>query len=50
MDLTEWAQGRGFELRMGNTRLTIDSVDPFAGAFTNVAQPNYSVSFELTVP
>jgi hypothetical protein len=25
-DLTEWAQGRGFEVRMGTTRLTIESV------------------------
>jgi hypothetical protein len=24
--------------------------DPFVGAFTNMAQPNYSVSFELPVP
>ena len=95
-DLTEWAQGRGFEVRMGTTRLTIESVtlvdadtvkitcttdvpagatlgyaassdaaaiplvsprfgnlkdsDPFVGAFTNQAQPNYSVSFEVPVP
>jgi hypothetical protein len=26
-DLTEWAQGRGFEVRTGNTRLTIASVE-----------------------
>ena len=26
-DLTEWAQGRGFEVRMGATRLTIESVE-----------------------
>ncbi len=26
-DLTEWAQGRGFELRMGGTRLLIESVE-----------------------
>jgi hypothetical protein len=95
-DLTEWAQGRGFEVRVGNTLLAIESValldgdtvqitlaadvpagatlgyaatsdgaaisgvsprwgqlkdsDPFVGAFTNLAQPNYSVSFELPVP
>jgi hypothetical protein len=94
-DLTEWAQGRGFEVRSGTTRLTIESVtlvdgdtvkittttdvpagatlgyaatsdaraiagysprwgklrdsDPFVGAFTQKAQPNYAVSFELTV-
>jgi hypothetical protein len=24
--------------------------DPFVGAFTNMAQPNYAVSFELPVP
>jgi hypothetical protein len=96
VDLTEWAAGRGFEVRMGTTRLTIESVelvdqdtvkitctadvpagatlgyaatsdaaaislvsprwgqlkdsDPFVGAFTNKAQPNYSVTFELPVP
>ncbi len=96
MDLTEWAQGRGFEVRSGTTRLTIESVtfvdddtvqittttdvpagatlgyaatsdskaiagwsprwgklrdsDPFVGAFTQKAQPNYAVAFELTVP
>ena len=95
-DLTEWAQGRGFEVRMGTTRLAIESVelvdadtvqitcaadvpagatlgyaamsdgaavpnvsprwgqlkdsDPFVGDFTQMAQPNYSVSFELAVP
>jgi hypothetical protein len=95
-DLTEWAQGRGFEVRMGTTRLTIESVtfldgdtvqitctadvpagatlgyaatndgaaiagnsprignlrdsDPFVGAFTGMAQPNYSVAFEVNVP
>jgi hypothetical protein len=26
-DLTEWAAGRGFEVRVGETRLTIESVD-----------------------
>jgi hypothetical protein len=96
LDLTEWAEGRGFEVRTGGTRLTIESVelldedtvqitcaadvpagatlgyaatsdgaaisgvsprwgqlkdsDPFVGAFTNMAQPNYAVSFELPVP
>jgi hypothetical protein len=96
VDLTEWAAGRGFEVRSGATRLAIESValldedtvqitcagdvpagatlgyaassdaaaiagvsprwgqlkdsDPFVGAFTNRAQPNYAVSFELTVP
>jgi hypothetical protein len=96
VDLTEWAQGRGFEVRMGATRLTIASVelldddtvqitctedvpagvtlgyaassdgaaisgvsprwgqlkdsDPFVGEFTQRAQANYAVSFELTVP
>jgi hypothetical protein len=95
-DLTEWAPGRGFEVRTGATRLAIESValldedtvqitcaadvpagatlgyaatsdgaavpgvsprwgqlkdsDPFVGAFTNRAQPNYAVSFELPVP
>ena len=95
-DLTEWAQGRGFEVREGTTRLTIESVtlvdedtvqitcttdvpagatlgyaatsdaaaisgfsprwgqlkdsDPFVGSFTNMAQANYAVSFELPVP
>ena len=96
VDLTEWAAGRGFEVRTGATRLAIESValldadtvqitcaadvpagatlgyaatsdgaaisgvsprwgqlkdsDPFVGAFTNMAQPNYAVSFELPVP
>ena len=96
MDLTEWAQGRGFEVRTGSTRLAIESVelrdgdtaqltcgadvpagatlgyaatgdgaaisgvsprwgqlkdsDPFVGAFTQMPQANYAVSFELTVP
>jgi hypothetical protein len=96
MDLTEWAEGRGFEVRMGTTRLTIESVeildddtvqitctedvpaavtlgyaassdgaaisgvsprwgqlkdsDPFVGEFTQRAQANYAVSFELSVP
>jgi hypothetical protein len=27
VDLTEWAAGRGFEVRMGTTRLTIESVE-----------------------
>jgi hypothetical protein len=27
VDLTEWAQGRGFEVRTGGTRLTIESVE-----------------------
>jgi len=95
-DLTEWAEGRGFEVRTGATRLAIASVtlvdedtvqitlaadvpagatlgyaamsdaaavpnvtprwgqqkdsDPFVVAFTNQAQPNYAVSFELPVP
>lgn len=95
-DLVEWAEGRGFEVRMGATRLPIESVsfvdadtvqitcgadvpagatlgyaamsdggavsgvsprwgqlkdsDPFVGDFTERAQPNYSVSFELSVP
>jgi lysophospholipase L1-like esterase len=95
-DLVEWAQGRGFEVRTGATRLAIESVelldadtvqitcaadvpagatlgyaatsdgaaisgvsprwgqlrdsDPFVGDFTQRAQPNYSVSFELSVP
>jgi hypothetical protein len=95
-DLTEWAQGRGFEVRMGTTRVAIESValvdedtvqitcaadvpagatlgyaatsdgaaisgmstrwgnlkdsDPFVGDFTQMAQPNYSVAFELPVP
>jgi len=94
--IVEWAQGRGFEVRMGATRLAIESVelvdadtvqitcaadvpagvtlgyagtsdgaavsgvsprwgqlkdsDPFVGDFTQMPQPNYSVSFELTVP
>jgi hypothetical protein len=92
---TEWAQGRGFEVRNGDTRMTISSVaiagdnvqitcasavpagavvgyamtadgttaagrtarwgqlrdsDPFVGASTNAAQPNYCVAFEMTVP
>jgi hypothetical protein len=96
VDLTEWAEGRGFEVRLGATRLTIASVelldddtvqitctedvpagvtlgyaassdgaaisgvsprwgqlkdsDPFVGEFTQSAQANYAVSFELTVP
>jgi hypothetical protein len=96
VDLTEWAAGRGFEVRMGATRLAIQSVelidadtvqitcaadvpagatlgyaassdgaaisgvsprwgqlkdsDPFVGDFTQMAQPNYAVSFELPVP
>jgi hypothetical protein len=98
-DLTEWAQGRGFELRTGaagSTPLTIESVelldqdtvqitcttdvpagatlgyaatsdgaaisgvsprwgqlkdsDPFVGEFTQMAQANYAVAFELPVP
>ncbi|HTV21097.1 MAG TPA: dockerin [Polyangiaceae bacterium] len=95
-DLTEWAQGRGFEVRMGDTRIAIESVeildddtvqitcaadvpagatlgyaamsdaaaianvsprwgqlkdsDPFVGDFTQMAQPNYSVSFQVAVP
>jgi hypothetical protein len=95
-DLTEWAEGRGFEVRMGTTRLTIESVelldddtvqitcaadvpagatlgyaassdgaaisgvsprwgqlkdsDPFVGEFTQMAQPNYAVAFEVDVP
>jgi hypothetical protein len=95
-DLTEWAPGRGFEVRVGGTRLAIESValldpdtvqitcaadvpagatlgyaatsdgaaisgvsprwgqlkdsDPFVGAFTNMVQPNYAVSFELPIP
>jgi hypothetical protein len=95
-DLTEWAQGRGFEVRMGTTRLAIESVaivdedtvqitcaadvpagatlgyaatsdgaavsgvsprwgqlkdsDPFVGDFTQLAQPNFAVAFELNVP
>lgn len=95
-DVTEWALGRGFEVRVGATRLEIVSVelvdedtltitcttdvpsgatlgyaatsdgaaisgtpprwgqlkdsDPFVGDFTQVAQPNYSVAFELPVP
>lgn len=95
-DLTEWAEGRGFEVRVGDTRLTIESVaivdadtvqitcaedvpagatlgyaatsdgaavsgvsprwgqlrdsDPFVGAFTQMPQPNYAVSFEVGVP
>jgi hypothetical protein len=95
-DLTEWAEGRGFEVRMGTERLTIESVelldddtvqitcadelqagvtlgyaassdgaaisgvsprwgqlrdsDPFVGEFTQQAQANYAVSFELSVP
>lgn len=95
-DLTEWAAGRGFEVRMGTTRLAIESVelvdadtvqitcaadvpagatlgyaatsggaavsgysprwgqlrdsDPFVGDFTQMPQPNYAVSFELSVP
>jgi hypothetical protein len=93
--LTEWAAGRGFELRNGNSRLRIASVaieadavlvtaaddvppgsvvgyavtsdgvgvtglghrwgqlkdsDPFVGAVTGAAQPNYAVAFELPVP
>jgi len=96
MDLTEWAEGRGFEVRMSSTRLAIESVeildddtvqitcaadvpagatlgyaatsdgaaisgvsprwgqlkdsDPFVGDFTQIAQPNYAVAFELNVP
>ncbi len=96
VDLTEWAQGSGFEVRSGATRLAIESVeildddtvqitcaadvpagstlgyaatsdgaaisgfsprwgllkdsDPFVGAFTGMAQANYSVSFEVTIP
>jgi hypothetical protein len=92
----EWAQGRGFQVWQGNTRITISGVeiagdtveitcasdlpasgvvvgyaamtdgttmtggtarwgqlrdsDPFVGATTRVAQPNYSVAFELNVP
>jgi hypothetical protein len=95
-DLTEWAEGRGFEVRVGTTRLAIESVelvdddtvqincaadvpagatlgyaatsdgaaiagvsprwgqlkdsDPFVGDFTQMAQPNYAVAFELDVP
>jgi hypothetical protein len=95
-DLVEWAQGRGFEVRMGATRLAIEAVelldadtvqitcgadvpagatlgyaamsdgaavsgvsprwgqlrdsDPFVGDFTQRPQPNYAVSFELSVP
>jgi hypothetical protein len=95
-DLTEWAEGRGFEVRMGTTRLAIESVelldgdtvqitcaadvpagatlgyaassdgaaisgvsprwgqlqdsDPLVGEFTGMAQPNFAVAFELTVP
>lgn len=93
--LTEWANGRGFEVRSGNTPIPIDSVtitdsgvqitcgadipagaivgyavtsdgtsvtglghrwgqlrdsDPFVGAITGEAQPNYLVAFELPVP
>ncbi|MEY4545648.1 MAG: hypothetical protein RL685_1843 [Pseudomonadota bacterium] len=94
-DRTEWAQGRGFEVRMGATPLQIESVelsdedtvqitlaadvpagatlgyaassdaaaisgtsprwgqlkdsDPFVGAFTQMPQANYAVSFELPV-
>jgi hypothetical protein len=93
---TEWAQGRGFEVRSGTTRVAITSVaiaadtvqitcatdlpatgvvvgyasttdgairpngtvrwgqlrdsDPFVGSLTKVAQPNYSVAFEMDVP
>jgi hypothetical protein len=93
--LTEWQNGRGFELRSGNTPIPITSVeiagdrvnitagadlpagaivgyaitsdgtvppnasprmgqlrdsDPFVGAVTNQAQPNYAVAFELPLP
>jgi hypothetical protein len=94
-DLTEWAQGHGFEVRVGSQHLTIESVelldadtvqitctddvpagatlgyaatsdaaaisgvsprwgqlkdsDPFVGGFTKMAQPNYSVAFELPI-
>ncbi|AUX44362.1 dockerin [Sorangium cellulosum] len=93
---TAWANGRGFEVRQGNTKINISSVeiagdsvkitcagdlpasgvtvgyamttnqaprpngfptwgqlrdsDPFVGSTTRVAQPNYSVSFEMPVP
>ncbi|WP_437668891.1 dockerin [Sorangium sp. So ce131] len=93
---TAWANGRGFELRQGNTKINISSVeidgdsvkitaasdlpasglivgyamttnqaprpngfptwgqlrdsDPFVGSTTRAAQPNYSVSFEMSVP
>jgi hypothetical protein len=93
--LTEWAAGRGFEVRNGATALSIESVaivddtvqitcaadvpagavvgyaatsdgtalpgvsvrwgqlkdsDALVGALTGVAQANYAVAFELTVP
>jgi hypothetical protein len=94
--LTQWAQGRGFEVRAGSTNITISSVaiagdsvqitcatdppasglmvgyaatadgtpraggtsrwgqlrdsDPFVGATTGSAQPNYCVAFEMAVP
>jgi hypothetical protein len=94
--LTEWKDGRGFEVSAGATRIGITSVeivgdavqitcasdpgasgvmvryaftadgvpmaggtarwghlrdsDPFVGATTAAAQPNYAVSFELAVP
>jgi hypothetical protein len=92
---TEWAQGRGFEVQNGSTRITISSVaivgdtvqitcastvpagvvvayaatadgttsaghtvrwgqlrdsDPFVGATTNAANPNFCVAFQMTVP
>ncbi len=94
--LTEWKNGRGFEVAAGGTRVGIDSVeiagdaltitcssdpgasgvvvryamtadgtpmpggtsrwgqlrdsDPFVGATSGTAQPNYAVAFELPVP
>jgi hypothetical protein len=93
--LTAWAEGRGFELRSGNTPIAIESValdgdtvaitsgadipagaivgyavtsdgasvlglghrwgqlrdsDPFVGAVTGAAQPNYAVAFERPIP
>ncbi|AUX42153.1 dockerin [Sorangium cellulosum] len=93
---TEWAQGRGFEVWSGTSRITISGVeidgdavritvaadlpasgvmvgyaatsdgammnggttrwgqlrdsDPFVGSRSGVAQPNYCVAFELSVP
>ena len=95
--IAEWKNGKGFEVRSGNTRVTINSVaisgdsvqitcasvvaagtfvdyalnadparmstpfagltrwgllrdsDPFVGAITKKAQPNYCVAFELAV-
>ena len=95
--IAEWKNGKGFEVRSGNTRVTISSVaisgdsvqiacastvaagtfvdyalnadparmstpfagltrwgmlrdsDPFVGAITKKAQPNYCVAFEMTV-